>query len=65
MPRSDLTESDIRALQGRAGRVVDDDFTWTLTKREADQVRRLAGEVVRLRESESQVKHMEGQEQEW
>ena len=65
MPRSDLTEAEIRTLQRRAGMVVDDDFVWQLTKREAEQLRRLAGEVVALRERESQVKHMEGQEQEW
>lgn len=45
--------------------VIDDDFVWQLTKREADLVQRLGGEVNRLRETESQVRHMEGQEQEW
>jgi hypothetical protein len=65
MPRSDLTESEIRQLTRRAGMVVDDDFVWQLTKREAGQVRQLAGEVMVLRERESQVKHAEGQEQEW
>jgi hypothetical protein len=65
MPRSDLTEADIRHLQRRAGMVIDDEYVWQLTKREAGQLRQLAGEVVALREREAQVKHAEGQEQEW
>lgn len=65
MARTDLTEADIRTLNRRARAVLDDSFAWTLTKREADQIQRLSGEVIRLRETESQMKQVEGQEQEW
>jgi hypothetical protein len=65
MPRSDLTENEIRRLQRRAGMVIDDEFVWQLTKAEAGQLQRLAGEVLALRDREAQVKHLEGQEQEW
>lgn len=65
MPRSDLTQTEVSHLQRRAQMVVDENFVWQLTKREADQVHRLAGEVLRLRDTEAQVKHLEGQEQEW
>jgi hypothetical protein len=65
MARNDLTESEINHVKRRAQMVVDENFVWQLTKREADQVQRLAGEVLRLRDTEAQVRHFEGQEQEW
>lgn len=65
MARSDLMEREISTLRRRAGMVVDENFVWQLTKHEAEQLRRLAGEVLRLRETEAQVRHIEGQEQEW
>lgn len=65
MPRNDLTETQIRTLQRRAGMVVEDSYVWQLTKREAEETRRALGELLELRARESHVKHMEGQEQEW
>jgi chromosome condensin MukBEF complex kleisin-like MukF subunit len=51
--RTDLTEDQIRALTRRCKKVLDDSGVWSVTKPEADQILRLTGEVLELRNREA------------
>lgn len=65
MPRIDLTETQVNQLKRRAGNVLDDGYTWTLTKGEAQMVLQVCGELLSLRETNAQINQMAQSEQEW
>jgi uncharacterized protein HemX len=57
MPRTDLQEHEISALQRKARRQLGDDPpAWQVSKSEADQLLRLTGEVLELRNREANTR---------
>lgn len=62
MSRTDLTEEEIRYLKRKAQRVIDPGDGWVVGKLEADQLLRLTGEVIELRNREANTRQLHGLE---
>lgn len=62
MARTDLTEGEIRVLERYARRLKDTGTPWEVTQLQADQVLRLTGEVMELRNREANVRQAHGLE---
>lgn len=63
MARTDLREHEISRLQSKARRVLSETpVPWELTKLEADQLLRLTGEVLELRNREANTRQLHGLE---
>ncbi len=63
MARTDLEEHQISKLQRKARRVLGEPpDPWEVSKLEADQVLRLTGEVLELRNREAHVRQIQGLE---
>ncbi len=64
MARTDLQEAEIARLRRKAQRVFEErtEEPWQVSKQEADQLLRLTGEVLELRNREAHVRQIQGLE---
>jgi len=60
MPRLDLNEAEIRLLVRAMDRAATTALPYILSEREIDQIKRLCGEVLRLRDQDAQRHFLAG-----